>query len=514
MKRRRYKKSRPAPPLLPQQPSQDAEISDAETIDQARLSPEAIRNLFRTSADFKMDRFELGEPPNEQPVYLLFCEGMADKKIINLYLLPRLGDLLSMTNDGEELGKKLEVHRIEKPEDIVYRVFNGELVIYLEHIGAVYAIDTSNPPHRQPDDSNTEVSLKGPRDGFVEEVGTNVALVRKRLRSNSLCYEKFQIGKRSQTKVALLYIEDITQPELVNEVRNRLQKIDIDLLMSSAPLEELLSDQPNSIFPLIGYTTRPDFIADCLIRGRVAVIVDGSPHAAIAPVNLTFLLKSPEDSYLPYYIASFKLVFRFIGLWISLFFPALWAAFAAYNVEQIPFTFLATISQSRTGLPMPAPAEAVIMVAVFEIFREAGERLPKAVGQTVSVVGGLVVGEAAIRAGLASTTLVVVASITAVASYTLVNQSIIGTVSIIRLLNLAVASFLGIYGFILALIAVVLYMSRLESFGIPFLSPLSPIKVEDVIMAVMRKPWTLKNERPKILQTIDNTRQKNRGKKK
>ena len=163
---------------------------------------------------------------------------------------------------------------------------------------------------------------------------------------------------------------------------------------------------------------------------------------------------------------------------------------------------------------MPAPAEAVIMVAVFEIFREAGERLPKAVGQTVSVVGGLVVGDAAIRAGLASTTLVVVASITAVASYTLVNQSLIGTVSIIRLLNLAIASFLGIYGFILALIGVVLYMSRLESFGVPFLSPLAPLKMEDILLAVLRKPWLYKNKRPKMLQTIDNTRQGNRGKNK
>lgn len=498
-KRRGLKARRPAPKLLR---SQQQPVS---------FSPELLRGLFRKTADFVMERYMLGPLEHEQPVHLLYCEGLADTKQINRYVLPLIEDVMLETHDGAELNKKMRAVKLDTAEDIIQRVFNGDLVIYFEVPNRVFAVDLSNPPGRSPEDSNTEVSLKGPRDGFVEEITVNVALVRKRLRSNSLVYEKYTIGKRGQTNVALLYIGDVTRAGIVDEVRRRLQRLDLDMLMSSTPLEELLSDKPNSIFPLTDSTTRPDFVADCLIRGRVAVIVDGSPHAAIIPANLTNLLKSPEDSYLPYYIASFKLFFRFLGLWIALFLPGFWAAFAAYNVDQIPFTFLATIAVSRMGLPMPAPVEALIMVGVFEIFREAGERLPKAVGQTISVVGGLVVGDAAIRAGLASTTLVVAAAITAVASYTLVNQALIGTVSILRFAVLISSAFLGIYGFTLALIAIVLYLSTLESYGVPYLAPLSPITIEDVTMALARKPWLYKNERPKILQTQDSTRQRKRG---
>lgn len=236
--------------------------------------------------------------------------------------------------------------------------------------------------------------------------------------------------------------------------------------------------------------------------------MEGAPTAVIGPANLTLLLKTPEDFYIPFYMGSFGLLFRFAGLIISLLLPGFWIALASFNIEQLPYPFVATISLSRIGLPMPAPLEGFLMIALFELFREAGERLPKAVGQTVAVVGGIVVGDAAIRAGLASTTFLVIAAITAVSSFTLVNQSLVGTVSIIRLFVMLCSSTLGMYGFILSIIAIVLYLSSLESFGIPYLSPLSPIRWKDITMALLRKPWYKKDRRPEILQTKDSTRQR------
>ncbi|MNI35188.1 Spore germination protein XA [compost metagenome] len=353
-----------------------------------------------------------------------------------------------------------------------------------------------------------EVSIKGPKDGFVEELPTNVALVRKRLRTNSLCYEQFKIGTRSKSRVALLYIEDIIQPEILGEARERLLNFQIDALFSGSQLEEILSDSSSSLFPLIDYTGRPDYVADCLIHGRFAIIVDGSPIAVIAPANLTLLFKTPEDIYLPYYYVTFERILRWIALVISMLLPGFWVALSAFNIDQLPFPLLATVTIARIGLPLPTPLEAFMMMGLFELFREAGARLPKSIGQTVAVVGGIIIGDAAIRAGLASTTMLVVSSLTAVATFTFVNQTLSGSVSVIRLYVLLLSSTLGMYGFVLGTFTIVLYLSKLESFGVPYLSPLSPIKFKDILSALFMKPISKSNLRPEIMQTEDTTRQK------
>lgn len=469
-------------------------------------SPEGFRSLFRHCADVKMDKYDFGDAESLQTVHLIYCEGLADMQQINEYVLPRLESMLNHSKPGMEFDKRLELTPTDQTGDMITRVFSGQLLIYFSKRNAVYALDIASPPHRSPSESSTEISIKGPKDGFVEEVTTNVALIRKRLRTNSLCYEQFMIGRRSNSKVALLYIEDIIQPDIVKEAKNRLQQIDIDVLMGSSQLEKIISDYSLTLFPLLDYSGRPDYVADCLVHGRFAVIVDGAPHAVIGPANLTLLLKSPEDAYFPFYYATLGMFLRLAGLVVSLLLPGFWIALSSYNVEQIPYPLVATIAISRIGLPMNGAIEAFLMISMFELFREAGERLPKAVGQTVAVVGGIVVGDAAIRAGLASTTLLVVAAISVVSSFTLVNQSLVGSVSIIRFFVLICSSVLGMYGFILSTIAIVLYLSRLESFGVPYLAPLSPLTWRDFIAAVIRKPWNKINRRPEMLHTKDSTR--------
>lgn len=474
------------------------------------LTPKTIRELFLHSAEVKMKRLELGRGDHPIIMYLLYCDGMIHTNEINETVLPLLNKLLVEVDDVEQLEVKMNVCRLQK-EDLSLQVYSGQLILYFEHQGVLLGMDLSNIPQRQPEDSSAEVAVKGPRDAFVEALSTNIALVRKRLRSNSLCCERFRIGKRSQTDVALLYISDIANPGMIEEARKRLSRVDVDILMGSSPLEELISDNSYALFPLIGYSTRPDFVVDALVRGRFAVIAEGAPSAIIAPGNLLFMLRSAEDAYFSYLPASFGLIFRYIGLAISLLLPGFYIATTSYNVEQIPYPLLATIGMSRIGLPFPGPLEAFLMVGMFEVFREAGERLPKAVGSTVAVVGGIVVGEAAIRAGLASATLIVVAAITGVATFTLVNQTLVFAVSITRLLIMVCASFLGMYGYMLSLLGVLLYLSSLSSFGLPYLAPLSPVTWKDLALVFSRVPWIKKNNRPKMLKTVDNTRQKRRS---
>ncbi|TVY07055.1 spore germination protein [Paenibacillus cremeus] len=491
-----WKKS---PKLISTKPKNDSPSPHADN----PFTPENIRSLFNKSADFIMERYVLG---GDIQVFLMYCDGLTDTKEINRSILPQLNSLVNHS-EVQDLKLQMKLIQVADTEEIVDQIYSGMLLLLFPALGLLYSLDIADIPRRQPSESNTEMSIKGPKDGFVEELTSNVALVRKRLRTSALCYEQFTIGKRSKSKVALLYIEDITNPEIVNEARNRLQRIYIDILLSSSQLEELLADKQSSLFPLLHYTTRPDFVVDSLARGRFAVIVDGAPTAIIGPANLTLLLKTPEDAYIPFYMGTFGLFFRFMGLFISLLLPGFWSALASYNLEQLPYPLLATIGLSRIGLPIPGPLEAFLMIGLFELLREAGERLPKAVGQTVAIVGGIVVGDAAIRAGLASTTLLVVACITAVASFTLVNQSLVGTVSIVRLFVLAMSSLLGMYGFILSVIGIVLYLSSLKSFGVPVLAPISPIRWSDLIPALSRKQWRNKNLRPDIMETTDQTRQ-------
>lgn len=472
---------------------------------------ETIRALFGNSADISIRVLFYGH--NQWlKVIVIYCDGMADMKQIGEFVLPHLEIMLHNVSADQHLvltkDPILQLNEINSGDDLLHQLFEGNMIVILEEQQQIFSVDVADIPGRSPEESNTEVSIKGPRDGFIEELSTNVALIRKRLKTTSLYNEQFRIGRRSQTKVSLLYIYDIIRPEIVEEVRLRLNKIDIDGLISTGQLEEALSDYSHSIFPLFDYIGRPDFAASSLLRGRFIIMIDGSPMAIIAPINLTAMLKSPEDIHAPFYFVALERLLRIVGLCISILAPGLWVALTSYDVDQLPFHLLATISNSRIGLPLSGPMEAFLMLGLFEIFREAGVRLPKAVGETIAVVGGLIVGDAAIRAGITSPTILFVAAVSAVATFTLVNQSLSGTVSVVRLFILICASFLGMYGFYLGVLAIIIYLSRLESFGLPYLAPISPFYWRDVISGLSVMPNDNNNKRAKMLQTIDSTSQR------
>ncbi|MBP1989960.1 spore germination protein [Paenibacillus eucommiae] len=504
--------------LLSQQKKEkkDTLTNTSPPVNFERLDEQQIRMLFAKSADIMIQKYHFDVDGHYGEPLLLYCNGMADLKQLNQYVLPQLENMIrnGSIHSEQVTGKTLPLEPIDLKAGVgalVSSVYAGNLIVIFETVQLLYALDIADPPHRQPEESNTETTIKGPKDGFTEELVTNIALVRKRLRTQSLCYEQFIVGRRSKTKVGLLYMEDITKHEVVEEARSRLNGINIDAIFSSAQLEELLSDSSNSLFPLLDYTGRPDYIADCLMHGRLAIIVDGAPTAVIAPANFTLLLKSPEDAYFPFYYVTLERFLRLLGLIIALFLPGFWVSLSSFHMDQLPFPLMATVTLSRIGLPLPAPLEVFLMLGLFELFREAGARLPKAVGQTVAVVGGLIIGDASIKAGLASTTMLVVSATTAVATFTLVNQSLSGSVTIIRLYVLLCSSFLGMYGFFLAVFSVVLYLSQLKSFGMPYLAPLSPLRISDVLASLFKKPIRGNNARPEILQTKDSTRQGGEG---
>lgn len=389
-------------------------------------------------------------------------------------------------------------------EAVFAAMFSGNLIFYREGTDFFWIVDICNIPQRALQESNTEVSIKGPRDAFTEELFTNVSLIRKRMKTGLLFNEQFVIGTLSKTKVSLLYLSNKANAGMIAEARKRLETFQVESVESSGQLETWLSDRTFSLFPLIDYIGRPDFVMETLLRGRFAIVVDGSPMALIGPSNFTELLKTPEDVHFPYYYVMFQRILRIVGLFLSINLPGFWIAIASVNLDQLPFALLSTVIISREGVPLPTALEALLLLFLFELLREAGVRMPKAVGQTIGIVGGLIIGDAMIRAGLASPTLLVVMAISAVSTFSLVNQSLSGAVSVIRLFIMFISAFLGVYGFVLAMFAILIYLCRLESFGVAYLEPIVTLRFREWLAAFLVDPF----QRSRIPTTLINKRKR------
>ncbi|MBD3921979.1 spore germination protein [Paenibacillus sp. PR3] len=403
-----------------------------------------------------------------------YCEGMIDKARLNQYFASICQhiaqDSVGAQNEGED--ESLPIMEVQQSiEVMISNVFSGNLIIHEEGSAEYWIADISNIPRRMPQESNTEISIKGPKDAFTEELSTNIGLIRKRLRTGLLFNESFKIGSVSKTQISLLYMKHKANPDTISEIRKRLQTIDIENLLSAGQLEQWLSDRTLSLFPLFDYIGRPDYATEVLYQGKFVIIVEGSPMVLIGPVYFFELLKSPEDAHFPYHYIILQMTIRTLGMLISLFLPGFWIAISSVNVEQIPLKLLATVVMSREGLPFPQILEAMMLIFLFELLREAGVRLPKAVGQTIGIVGGIIIGDALIRAGLASPTLLVTIAISVVATFALVNQSLTGTVSLLRIYIILLSAVLGVYGFVLGLLSILIYLCRLESFGLAYLGP-------------------------------------------
>ncbi|MEC1524562.1 spore germination protein [Neobacillus niacini] len=457
-----------------------------ESLAKETLTCDEVKSFFGRYADVKFITNEIDEM-----LQAFYCKGMLDSAQLNEYF-NRI--LLSISNEEPRSHSEIlpPVQHIKKIDELVNLLFSGSLIVFQEGTPFFHVFDISKIPQRNPQESNTEVSIKGPKDSFTEEVNVNIALIRKRLKSEQLYSESFTIGSLSKTEVSLLYLNDKTNQNLIQEIRKRLRDFKGESIVSSGQLEQWLSDHSFSLFPLFDYVTRPDFVVESMLRGRFILIVNGSPSVLIGPVNIFELIKSPEDVHFPYYFVLFGRFIRMLGLGVAIFLPGFWVSLASVNIDQLPFALLATVVVSREGLPLPIGLEAIFILGLFELLREAGIRMPTFLGQTVSIVGGIIIGDAAIRAGLASPTMIVVIALTAVASYTLVNQSLVGTVSILRLYTLFLSIFLGVYGLIIGFFSILIYLSNLESFKIAYLEPIASLKFKEYLAALFVNPFDRK----------------------
>ncbi|CAM3735592.1 spore germination protein [Marinicrinis lubricantis] len=477
------------------------------------LNEQTLLQRFQMCRDIKHHAYKLKAGDDQSRIVLLYCDGLCDnQQPLQEMAIPHLTRFYEKYgfHKNEEVveSSQLQLERIsfeEWEQKSETEIFEGKLLLFIPTLTSLFSLDISKKPARQPEESKIEHSIRGSKDGFVEELGVNVALIRKRIKSTSMVYETKTVGVRTKTTIAILYMQDIVDPKIVQDIKTKLDRLQIDGAFSATQLEELM-EPTKALFPLMGYTGRPDFTVNCMMNGRVALIVDGTPAALIAPANLFLLLKTPEDIHFTALSATFGQSLRLLGLFVSLMLPGFWVAILAFHQDQLPYYLLATLGVNRLGIPLGTVGEMFLALIFLEILREAGIRLPSAVGSTVTVVGGLILGDAAIRAGFLSPGIVVIGAITQVFGSTLSSQSLAGTISILRFFIFALSAILGIYGFLLALFIVTTHLASLRSCGLPYLAPISP-PYKDFANALFRLPWKWRKTRPDMLNTEDPTRQ-------
>ncbi|HEX5564337.1 MAG TPA: spore germination protein [Sporosarcina sp.] len=469
----------------------------------------SLRQTFEKSADIHFQTYTF----NGHTVIFITCEAMVDHQLLHEIIVPRVGHFVShLENRPIEKTIEAELHIPDLKagsdlEDIIPLVYTGHVLLFFQDSGLLYTSNIAQKPNRSPEETRLEVPVKGPRDNFIEDVSVNIALLRKRLPTNSLCVEKFELGTRSKTTVALLYFDDIANKEILHGIRKQLQEVDIDIVISPTLLMELVN-KSSSLFPRIDYTGRPDNAVQSLVRGRFLIFVDGAAYGVVLPVNLFLLVKTGEDNETPPIYSSMERLMRIFGLSVGLTLPAFWLALTTYHQNQLPLQLLATVVQANTGLPLPSSIEMLLMLLMFELFREAGLRLPTALGGTIGVVGGLIIGDAAIRAGITSPAMIVVIAISTISTFTLVNQSLVNAVSILRVGFILLTALLGLFGLLMSVFLTIVFLSNIRTFGVPYMNISTDLSFKTIMESFFRLPQNFYTKRPKMMKPTDPTRMK------
>ncbi|KOP78482.1 spore gernimation protein [Lysinibacillus sp. FJAT-14745] len=466
-----------------------------------------LKKLFQKSADIQFQEYTF----NQNKVQFITCDAMIDQQLLNEVIIRRiqfLYDHLADTTLEENITNQLHIPTLQKikdKEEAITFVYTGFLLLYFEEEELLYASNIAKKPNRNPEETRMEVLVKGPRDNFIEDIRVNIALMRKRLPTNSFCVEKVELGRRSKTTVAILYFDDIVDMDILHGIKKQLAAVDTDIIFSGDALMEEINKN-SKLFPKFDYTGRPDYAIQALIRGRFLIFVDGVAYGVITPVNLFLLLKSAEDNEYPIVFSSIERLLRILGILIGLLLPAFWLSLTTYHQNQLPFQLLATVVQAKSGLPLPSSLEMLIMLLMFELFREAGLRLPSVIGGTISVVGGLIIGDAAIRAGVTSPEMIVVIAISTIASFTLVNQSLVTTISILRISFIFASAFLGLFGFFVSLYFTLLYLCNIRIYGYSYMNLATDLNWTTIKKSIFRLSPKGYTDRNKALAPQDNTR--------
>ncbi|WP_262686095.1 spore germination protein [Paenibacillus baimaensis] len=484
--------------------------------DQLEPNLKHIKQTLGNSGDIRFRDFQIDGIGNTfLKAAIIYVEGYSNSQVMLQALLADAYEPQDLS-DPESLLYHYKVSVISEGdvrevthfEELFDGLLSGSSILLIEGCAYGLSVGTKQVKARTVEEPNVQSVVRGPREGFTEVLSWNTAMLRRKINSRHLWIEFFKIGTVTQTEVALVYLNNLVSDDLVNEVRSRINQIDIDAVLESNYLEEFLQDQRYTPFPTIYNTERPDVVAAGLMEARIGVMVDGTPFTLLAPALFTQFFQSSEDYYQRSDFATLIRLLRFVCLVIATLTPSLYIALSTFHQEMIPTTLLYNLSGQREGVPFPALIEALIMEITFEILREASVRMPKTIGQAISIVGTLVVGQAAVEAGLVTAGMVIVVSITAIANFVIPAFNMGITARIIRFCLMLVGGTFGLFGIFMGIILLVIHMCSLSSLGVPYMSPFAPFHMSDQKDTLVRFPLMSMITRPKSLKPRNLVRQK------
>lgn len=437
----------------------------------------AYRQIYKDCSDIKMREMMLGRKKNIR-CFLAYIEVAVSNILMETTALGRLLSYLEQA-PGEEIVEILDKNALgiadvtpfETMEEAAQGMLTGDAILFVDGYPKALKISDKGYPNMGVTEADSEKVIRGSNEGFADSIKVNTALIRKRVRSTKVKVKEMRPGVRSHTNVNLVYMEDLAYPEIIAEVEKRLNRYEIDGVLDSGVIEQLAEEKWYSPFPQFQTTQRPDRAAMAILEGRVVVLSDNSPVALILPTDYNSFIKTSDDYYNRWEVATFGRLLRYIASFFAMTFPGLYLAVTNFHTQVLPTTLLLSFQAARQGVPFPAVFEVLLMEISFELLREAGVRLPGAMGNTIGIVGGLIIGQAAVEANLVSPIVVIIVAFTALCSFAIPNEEFAFSFRILKFVFIAVCAWLGYFGFLISLLMVLIHLSHLTSFGIPYLMP-------------------------------------------
>lgn len=464
---------------------------------------EFLEEQFKKSSDVVFYEFETYSRDKALVVYI---EEMVKKEILDRDVISNLisestemkTELKHLRNiDIRKLLRISNITEMTEFSNVITEILDGSAIIFIDGIDTAFVIPSRGWEKRNVTEPTSESVVKGPREGFVESLNINRVLLRRKIRNPNLIFESLRLGRQTKTIINIVYIDGIANKEVLSELKKRLDKIDTDSILESEYIEEFIDDNPFSPVSTVGNSQKPDIIAAKLLEGRIAILCDGTPHVLTVPQIFAEVMQTGEDYYIRPLIATFLRLLRMISLVVALTLPALYVSLETFHQDMIPSAFLNTMIGASEGIPFPAFFEALVMVLTFEFMKESGTRLPRPIGSAISIVGALVLGDAAVNAGIISADMVIVVAFTAICTFIL--SPFNETISIYRLIMLMLSGFLGLYGMTIGAFMIIIHLVSLRSFGVPYMSPLAPISFAGLKDYLLRVPIWMIKRRPEVI---------------
>ncbi|WP_272038966.1 spore germination protein [Paenibacillus sp. JJ-100] len=474
---------------------------------------ETIRSIYNHCSDVVYRPFHITANLRAMIIYI---DGISDTALIDEQVLApfrreQKEEPESLVEFIENTVSVSQMDQVKLLTDCIESISTGKPILLIEGQNYAYSLGLTKFESRSIEEPQAEKVIRGPREGFVESLQVNTSMLRRIIKSPALKIKSMKIGEYSRTSIAIAYIEGIASPQLIEEVETRLKSINLDAILESNYIEEMIEDNPYSPFPQILSTERPDVASSNLLEGRIVIMTDGTPFVLIVPVSFFSMIQAPDDYYERYIVGTIIRWVRYVSLIVTLLLPSFYVAITTFHQEMIPGRLLISISAARESVPFPALVEAIIMELMLEALREAGVRLPNQVGSAVSIVGALIIGQASVQAGLVSAPMVIVVAVTGVASFIIPRYFVGYSIRFLRFPLILLAGTLGLLGIILGILIVITHLCSLRSFGMPYLEPIAPFRKKQIKDVLWRSPFWMMDKSSQVNSALIEDKQQLEG---